>query len=112
MRIAATIFSLSVACPEAARGGTRGDEAGSPQGPDLSTREQGVEAILKTENLWKVYRSGRVEVAALRGVNLEVPPAFNQTTWFRSLCVLAAMLVRARLGVSTCLPKLAWGSLG
>ncbi len=25
-------------------------------------------------------------------MNMEVPPAFNQTTWFRSLCVLAAML--------------------
>jgi signal transduction histidine kinase/ligand-binding sensor domain-containing protein len=25
-------------------------------------------------------------------MNMEVPPAFNQTTWFRSLCVLAAIL--------------------
>jgi signal transduction histidine kinase len=25
-------------------------------------------------------------------MNMEVPPAFNQTTWFRSLCVLALML--------------------
>jgi signal transduction histidine kinase len=25
-------------------------------------------------------------------MNMEVPPAFNQTTWFRSICVLAAML--------------------
>lgn len=25
-------------------------------------------------------------------MNMEVPPAFNQTIWFRSLCVLAAML--------------------
>jgi putative ABC transport system ATP-binding protein len=33
-----------------------------------------VELILKTENLWKVYRSGKVEVSALRGVNFEVPP--------------------------------------
>jgi putative ABC transport system ATP-binding protein len=32
------------------------------------------EPILKTENLWKVYRSGRVEVPALRGVNFEVHP--------------------------------------
>jgi putative ABC transport system ATP-binding protein len=31
-----------------------------------------VEAILKTENLWKVYRTGKVDVAALRGVNFEV----------------------------------------
>jgi signal transduction histidine kinase/ligand-binding sensor domain-containing protein len=44
----------------------------------------------------------RFEVSASNGdnlwseaggtMNLEVPPAFNQTTWFRSLCVLAAML--------------------
>jgi putative ABC transport system ATP-binding protein len=32
-----------------------------------------VELILKTENLWKVYRTGHVEVQALRGVNFEVP---------------------------------------
>jgi putative ABC transport system ATP-binding protein len=33
-----------------------------------------LELILKTENLWKVYRSGRVEVAALRGVSVDVMP--------------------------------------
>ena len=32
------------------------------------------EAILKTENLWKIYRVGKVEVAALQGVSLEVMP--------------------------------------
>lgn len=31
-----------------------------------------MEPILKTENLWKVYRSGKLEVAALRGVSIEV----------------------------------------
>src|SRR5271156_5084524 len=35
-------------------------------------RERALEPILKTENLWKVYRSGKLEVAALRGVNMEV----------------------------------------
>jgi putative ABC transport system ATP-binding protein len=34
--------------------------------------EQGLERILKTENLWKVYRAGKVEVPALKGVNFEV----------------------------------------
>ena len=33
-----------------------------------------MELILKTENLWKVYRAGKMEVAALRGVNFEVSP--------------------------------------
>jgi len=33
-----------------------------------------VERILKTENLWKVYRSGKLEVPALRGVNFDVLP--------------------------------------
>lgn len=31
-----------------------------------------MEPILKTEDLWKVYHAGRVEVPALRGVNFEV----------------------------------------
>jgi len=33
-----------------------------------------LEPILKTENLWKVYRTGKVDVPALRGVSLEVFP--------------------------------------
>lgn len=33
-----------------------------------------MEQILRTENLWKTYRSGKLEVAALRGVNFEVLP--------------------------------------
>jgi len=33
-----------------------------------------VEAILKTEGLWKVYSSGKVEVSALRGVDFDVLP--------------------------------------
>jgi putative ABC transport system ATP-binding protein len=31
-----------------------------------------LEPILKTEDLWKMYRSGKLEVAALRGVSVEV----------------------------------------
>jgi putative ABC transport system ATP-binding protein len=31
-----------------------------------------VEPIVVTENLWKLYRAGRVEVPALRGVNFQV----------------------------------------
>ena len=33
-----------------------------------------MEPILKTENLWKVYRWGKVEVPALRGINVDVLP--------------------------------------
>jgi putative ABC transport system ATP-binding protein len=33
-----------------------------------------LEPILKTENLWKVYHSGKVEVPALCGVDVEVLP--------------------------------------
>lgn len=33
-----------------------------------------MEPILKTENLWKVYRTGKVDVPALRGINVEVLP--------------------------------------
>jgi len=33
-----------------------------------------LESILKTENLWKVYRQGKVDVPALRGVSVDVPP--------------------------------------
>jgi len=31
-----------------------------------------LEPILKTENLWKVYRTGKMDVPALRGVNIEI----------------------------------------
>ena len=31
-----------------------------------------MEPILKTEDLWKTYRSGKVEVSALRGVSVEI----------------------------------------
>ncbi|HKS67537.1 MAG TPA: ABC transporter ATP-binding protein [Candidatus Acidoferrales bacterium] len=33
-----------------------------------------MEAILKTEGVWKVYRSGKVDVAALRGVDVQALP--------------------------------------
>jgi putative ABC transport system ATP-binding protein len=33
-----------------------------------------LEPILKLENVWKLYRTGKVEVPALRGVNFEVRP--------------------------------------
>ncbi len=45
-----------------------------PTGEARLVWESGVELILKTENLWKIYRTGHVEVQALRGVNFQVPP--------------------------------------
>jgi putative ABC transport system ATP-binding protein len=33
-----------------------------------------LEPILKTENLWKMYRMGRIEVPALRGVSISILP--------------------------------------
>lgn len=33
-----------------------------------------MEPILKTENLWKIYRSGSLDVAALKGVSIQVLP--------------------------------------
>jgi len=33
-----------------------------------------LEPILKTENLWKIYRTGKVDVPALRGINVEIFP--------------------------------------
>src|SRR5580692_6057857 len=38
----------------------------------LSTRDLKVEPIVFTENLWKLYHAGKVEVPALRGVNFRV----------------------------------------
>ena len=40
----------------------------------LSTRDLRVEPIVVTENLWKLYHAGKVEVPALRGVNFKVLP--------------------------------------
>jgi putative ABC transport system ATP-binding protein len=45
-----------------------------PERHDRSPGEQALEPILKTENLWKMYRSGRVEVPALRGVSISILP--------------------------------------
>src|ERR1700691_504028 len=39
-----------------------------------TTRNLSVEPIVVTENLWKLYHAGKVEVPALRGVNFKVLP--------------------------------------
>ena len=51
-----------------------------------------MEPILKTENLWKVYRSGKLEVPALRGVNMEVYPGDFVSIMGPSGCGKSTML--------------------
>ena len=45
-----------------------------PADAPFSTRDLRVEPIVVTENLWKLYHAGKVEVPALRGVNFKVLP--------------------------------------
>jgi putative ABC transport system ATP-binding protein len=51
-----------------------------------------LEPILKTENLWKVYRSGRLEVPALRGVSVDVMPGDFLSIMGPSGCGKSTML--------------------
>jgi putative ABC transport system ATP-binding protein len=55
-------------------------------------RDSGMEPILKTDNLWKVYHTGHVDVQALRGVNFEVPPGKFVTVMGPSGCGKSTLL--------------------
>src|SRR6201998_763369 len=56
--------------------------------PELRT----VEPILKTENLWKLYHAGKVEVPALRGVNFDVLPGESVAVMGPSGCGKSTLL--------------------
>src|SRR6202521_377084 len=64
----------------------------SPAEALLSTREASVEPIVVTENLWKLYRAGKVEVPALRGVNFQVLPGEFVTVMGPSGCGKSSLL--------------------
>ena len=51
-----------------------------------------MEPILKTENLWKIYRTGKVDVPALRGVDIEIFPAEFVSIMGPSGCGKSTML--------------------
>src|SRR5271165_5886345 len=57
-----------------------------------STELRAVEPILKTENLWKLYHAGKVEVPALRGVNFEVMPGESVAVMGPSGCGKSSLL--------------------
>src|SRR5271163_844083 len=54
--------------------------------------ERLLEPILKTENLWKVYRQGKVDVPALRGVDIEIFPGEFVSIMGPSGCGKSTML--------------------
>src|ERR1700732_5353508 len=75
-------MAATIATPQLTRQDADGGRSGKPS----------VEPILKTEGLWKLYRAGKVEVAALRGVNFEVAPCASVAVMGPSGCGKSSLL--------------------
>jgi putative ABC transport system ATP-binding protein len=58
----------------------------------LDSERKPLEPILKTENLWKLYHAGKVEVPALRGVNFDVLPGESVAVMGPSGCGKSSLL--------------------
>ena len=61
-------------------------------GNEIESELKTLEPILKTENLWKLYYAGKVEVPALRGVNFDVLPGESVAVMGPSGCGKSSLL--------------------
>ena len=61
-------------------------------GSGIESELKTLEPILKTENLWKMYHAGKVEVPALRGVDFDVLPGESVAVMGPSGCGKSTLL--------------------